>query len=310
MTFAIDGVQLGGVPQAILRGLRQKQVQRQRGIGEATAGVDPWPETVGDVDRGEHPAGLHPADADQRADTRTAGLAQRPKAVRRENAVLMSQGHQVGDRPQGGKVEVVLHRDGCPAVVARQTEHLQNTMDKFEDQAGGAKRLPRGIHGIVDPRVDEGADGMAFLGHVVVDDHDVDPLSAQPGDLRQGIRAAVKRDEEVRPGFRQHAIQGRHGEAVALLHPTWDEIGGLGAKASQAMDEHRRARHPVDVVVAKDGDTFAGRRGLDQAFGRRPQATDRERIGDMRQLRAEVPLGLPVVRKEAGQDGGDRFADS
>jgi len=65
------------------------------------------------------------------------------------------------------------------------------------------------------------------------------------------------------------------------------------------VHQHRGAGDPVDIVVAEDGDTFAGRRGLDEPLGGGAQAADREGIRDVGQLRTQVTLRLGLVGTEA-----------
>jgi hypothetical protein len=63
------------------------------------------------------------------------------------------------------------------------------------------------------------------------------------------------------------------------------------------MDEHRRTRNPVDIVVAKDCDAFLAFGGKHETFGRFAQAADRERIGDVGELRTKVTLRLSLIGK-------------
>jgi len=70
------------------------------------------------------------------------------------------------------------------------------------------------------------------------------------------------------------------------------------------VDEHRRARDAIDVVVAQDGNALAFGGGEHETFGGFAQATDRERVGDMGELRAEMTLRLGLVRKGTGKNSG------
>jgi hypothetical protein len=66
------------------------------------------------------------------------------EAMGSEDTILRTQRHQVGDRAEGGEIEVILYGDVRAAFVAGEAEDLQHTVDELEDQSGGTKRLPRG----------------------------------------------------------------------------------------------------------------------------------------------------------------------
>jgi hypothetical protein len=68
-------------------------------------------------------------------------------------------------------------------------------VDQLKDQAGGAEGLPRRILSIVDARIDQCTGNPAFLGDVVVDDNDIDALSAQAIHFGFGIRSAIQGHE-------------------------------------------------------------------------------------------------------------------
>ena len=227
----------------------------------------------------------------------------------REDAVLRAQRDQVGDGTEGGQIEIVLHRDRSTAFVAGETQDLQHAVDQLEDQSGGTQRLPRGVRGVVDARVDEDASDAGFLGDVVVDHDDVDAFGAEAFDLGLGIGTAVERDEELRFRLGEYTFERGHRETVALFQATRDEILRRGAESAEEVDEHRGARDPVDVVVAEDGDALALGGGDDETLGGFAQAADRERIGDVGELRAEMTLRLGLVREGTGEDGGQGFAN-
>jgi len=182
-------------------------------------------------------------------------------------------------------------------------------VDEFEDQPSGAEGLPWGVLGVIDPGIDQRARHAGLLGDVVVDHDDIDAFGAETFDLWLGIGAAVERDEELRLRFGEHAFERSHRETVALFQAARDEILRLGAEAAQEVDEHRGARDPVDVVVSEDGDPLALGGGGDETLGGFAQAADRERVGDMGELRAEMTLRLGLVRKGTGEDGGQGFAN-
>ena len=210
LAFTIDGVELRGIAEAIIRIIRKQETQRQRRIGQTAARVDAGSDTIRDIDRGEHAAGLHAADGDEGAQALPASFAEGLEAVGREDTVLGAQRDQVGDGAEGGQVEVVLHRDRSAAFVAGEAQDLQDAMDQLKDQSGGTERLPRGVRGVVDARVDEDAADAGFLGHVVVDHDDVDAFSSEAFDLGLGVGTAIERDEELRLRLGEDAFERGH----------------------------------------------------------------------------------------------------
>jgi hypothetical protein len=133
---------------------------------------------------------------------------------------------------------------------------------------------------------------------------DVDAFSAESVDFWLGVRAAIEGNEELGLRFGEHAFERGHRKSVTFLEAARDEIFRVRAKAAEEVDEHRRARDAIDVIVAQDGDTLTLGGGEDETFGSFAQATDRERVGDMGELRAEMTLRFGLVREGAGEDGG------
>ena len=50
-----------------------------------------------------------------------------------EDTILRTQRHQVGDRTQGGEIEVILYRDVRAAFVTGEAKDLEHAMNEFED---------------------------------------------------------------------------------------------------------------------------------------------------------------------------------
>ena len=139
---------------------------------------------------------------------------------------------------------------------------------------------------------------------MVVDHDDIHAFGSETVDFWFRVRAAIEGDEELRLGFGQHALQGGHRKAVALLQAARDKVFRLGTETAEEVDEHRGARDTIDVVVAQDGDTLTLGGSEHEAFGGFAQATDRKRIGDMGELGAEMTLRLGLVRKGTGENSG------
>jgi hypothetical protein len=83
----------------------------------------------------------------------------------------------------------------------------------------------------------------------------------------------------------------------------------VGAKTAHEVNEHGRTRDAIDVVVTQDGDTLAFGGGEYETFGSFAQAADRERIGDVGELGAEMTLRLGLVRKGTGENSGQGFGN-
>jgi len=139
---------------------------------------------------------------------------------------------------------------------------------------------------------------------VVVHHDDIDTLSAETIDLRLGVSAAIEGDEELGLRFGEHAFEGGHRQTVTFLEAARDEVLRVRAESAEEVNEHRGARDTIHIIVAQDGDTLAFSGGEDETFGSFAQATDRERVGDMGELRAKMTLRFGLVREGAGEDGG------
>jgi hypothetical protein len=155
---------------------------------------------------------------------------------------------------------------------------------------------------------------------VVVRDHDLDAGGLGGGDFLDRADPAVHRDHQLGAAALQ-LLDARHRQAVAASQPVRDEPVALGAERAKGRDEDRRRGHPVDVVVAMDGDPSRAARDredlvadllhaaelgwlvrlarLEEAprrIDRAIPATDerhRDRLGEL-QLRGQPP-DLPVV---------------
>ena len=127
------------------------------------------------------------------------------------------------------------------------------------------------------------------LRAVVVDHDDVDALRLEVGDLLVGIGPAVERDEQVRLALLQRAVDRAARKAVAVLRAARHDEARVEPEAPQHEHQERRARHPVDVVVAEDGHLLAardGRRAAASAAGSTLGTQER-----VRQLRAAPGAG-------------------
>jgi hypothetical protein len=110
---------------------------------------------------------------------------------------------------------------------------------------------------------------------VVVGHDDVDPGGACRGHLLHGRDRAVHGDEQLRPAGGE-PLDGRTREPVPVVDPAGQVPVDVGPERAQRPHEDRGRAHPVDVVVAVDGDARAP---LDVAEDvRRPLAQAAERV--------------------------------
>ena len=88
---------------------------------------------------------------------------------------------------------------------------------------------------------------------MVVRDDDIQAAGVRSSDLRPAGRAAIDRDDDRRAG-RDGRIDGRQGEAVALLEPTGDVGLDGNAESAQGQGHDGQPGQPVRIEVAEDED--------------------------------------------------------
>ncbi len=121
-----------------------------------------------------------------------------------------------------------------------------------------------------------GASGQHAVGAwgVVVGDHDVEAGRARRGDLLDRGDRAVDGDQQVGPACGE-PLDGRGGEPVAVVDAARQVPVDIGVERAQRAHEHGRGRHPVDVVVAVDGDPRPALDVRQDAVRGLPQAAER-----------------------------------
>jgi len=277
-------LELGGQPRGGGRVGRQQEVEGQLGLAEAAGGVEARRQPEADVVGRRRPAvrAAHLGLGGQGRDPGAAQARQRAQARRHQDAVLVGERDQVGDRPQRHEIEQVARVEG------RRDRAQARAQRGRQVEGHPARSQPLEREGVVGPvRVDERVGGRVALRHlVVIDDDAVDAQRAPDLERLDVARAAVAgHDHAATVGGEPAHVVG--AEAVAGLaarharhHPP--------AERAQGGGQHRRARDAVDVVVAEDAD------GLARAQG----------ALDPRERPIEVchPLGRAEVGEARGQE--------
>src|SRR5580692_11462979 len=160
LPFAIEGVErLRGFGAEFLV-IAEHQFNRERSIGEATAGVDAWAEAIGDIHRQNFLHGFHAGDLHERAQAGPSGGLQNLQTMAREDAVLAGERHEIGHGAECDEIQIVAELyPECDGMVFR-TELFEQAMGELENKADGAEIPPGDVRAIgtgVDVRVDEQA---------------------------------------------------------------------------------------------------------------------------------------------------------
>ena len=161
-------------------------------------------------------------------DTLTAIGTQVPKSEPGKNAILLMQGHKVGNGTHSDQIEVILELDALRPRIFGLAAVLEQSMEQLKNEARGAEVTPGGSFGVIHVWVDKDTvDRCLRLRLVVVDDDDIDPHFAQIGDRLVRIGSAVQCDKERRNLAVEDAINRFAAEAIAFVHTPWHAVTWL-----------------------------------------------------------------------------------
>ena len=167
-------------------------------------------------------------------------------------------------------------------------EEIERDTDAGEELEG--KRAVRKV------RVEDGAgvrDG--FTRRVVIGDDEVNAESPAEFRLGHGGDTAVHGDDD--PGAnRRRSPDSRLGEAVPMLHPVGDVIKTGEPDAPEELDEERRRRYPVHVVIAVDADRLPSVSRSNQTLDRCLHPAHEKRVMAVGQRSVEEPSGGHGIR--------------
>ena len=217
-------------------------------IAHPSGSVDPGCQPKGGG-HGSHRASRQPCQFHQRPDTRTGTVRQQLQTMAHQGAVIMGQGHDIGDGTQCRQVAIVL--DHLIAVVpfqgADQLERHTHAGQPLE-WAGtiGAMRVHH-RHCI-----GQGLPGLVMVGH-----HHINAQTVGMGDLLMGRNAVIHCDDQPDPPDIVQEVDGFGIEAIALLLPVGDIVDHIGAHRLQIAVQQRCGGDAVAIVVAVDHDEFA-----------------------------------------------------
>ena len=262
----------------------EQQLEAGVGVAEPAGGVDSRREPEPERARVER-ARIRFRDGHQRAQTRSRGARKGQQPFADEPAVLAHQRHQVGDRRQRHKLNVVLD--------ARRPERLGELVgDRGPAQLDA--RIP------ANGGMDDLAVGQPPVRprRVMVGDDDVDSDFARGGDLVDRGDRAVDGDEQRRVATGE-ATHGVERQAVTVGQPVGQVPADVRPERSERPDHRRGGTHAVDVVVAVHDDPAAV---ADVALDHRDRAVD---PGERTRI---VSLGR-IQERACGADLGKSTAD-
>ena len=206
-----------------------------------------------------------------RNEARAGAATHARHALGDEGAVLALKEHHVGERAQGGDVDVVEPEVGHPSAAAQLADQLEGNA-RTRKLTGGAAWVELGVcHG--------DALGNEVCRLVVVGDHDVDSTPQKPSDLVGGGDSVVNGDEKAWGALARDALERLAREAVALPKAPGDEGVNVAPQAAKGKGQKAGRRHAVDVEVAKDGDGLALVQGAAHPVRNLPHAGDAEGVG-------------------------------
>ena len=249
-----------------------KQLDGQHRLAEPAGRVEPGRQAIADVAGAQLGAGGQSSRLAQRQETGRRLLLQSVEPIANHDAVLVVQGHDIGDDAQGGqnhRVEQEIaeqRRDLFAAALAHRQRPGQLEGDARAAQAAERVRRSR------QPGVDQhGRVGQRVLHLVVVGDDQLQPQPARLLGLGQAGDAAIDRDHQFRALFRD--LAKRPGvEAVALFLAMGNVDVGPGPEQVERLQEDGRAGHSVHVVIAVDVDAPALVDGVEDSLGRKGDA--------------------------------------
>jgi len=218
---------------------------------------------------GRHAVAAQAAGGDERLQAGAGRRRERPQAVVSEHAVLVQQGHDVRNGPQGHQGQRLHHEVAEGFAHAVALGHLlADGPDQLEGHADArqvaiAELLPGQL------RVEHVGCGRQLLaGLVMVGDDHVQAQSAGVSHLLDGRDTAVDRHHHLGATVGE-LLERLAAEPVALLDTVGDVDVDVGAQVAQAPHQQRGGADAVGVVVAEDGDAPPRAHGVEQEIRRR-----------------------------------------
>ncbi len=274
----------------------EDEVEGHVGPAEAAGGVDPGREPEGDGSRVDR-RGVHACDAHQRRQTRLLRPCEPAQAGRRERAVLVEEGDDVGDRRERDEVRV-----------ARE-ERVLGTEQRLRQLGhdAGAAEIGKGVVGRA--RGHDRALRQALARPMVVGDDHVDAQAPGPLDLGDGRDTAVDGEDE-RDAVLRETGDRRAGEPVALLEAARQVPADVRSELAQRQRRKGRGADAVDVVVAVYADPLALLDCRAKPFdGHRHVAEEERVVRDSLRLE-ERASRLGIGKAAPDEDARDRLRDA
>ena len=264
----VDAVEGAGQFIGTARIVGEQALDAQGHVGQATRGVDAWPQRETEV-AAAGDLGLAAGGTKKRsqASGQAAG-ADAAQALGHQAAVVGVQAHHVGDGAQRHQRQErieprLLGRVESPTgaqLRAQRQQHIEHhayACDRF------ARELAAGLVGVHDHR----RVGQLRAWQVVVGHQHLQAQGVGGGHAFDAGDAVVHRDHQVRAP-RLHALGDGRGEAVAVYHPVGHQVLDMRrAQHAQAAHRHCAGGRAVTVVVGHDAQTPLGGDGVGQQPG-------------------------------------------
>ncbi|GAB1362423.1 hypothetical protein MASR1M32_16590 [Rhodobacter sp.] len=204
--------------------------------------------------------GIHPGHIGQRAQPRPFAPRHHLQPLPHQRPVHPGQRRHIGDGRQRHQIKKRHQIRGLRAGFAQ----LSIGLDQHQEDDGGRAEMGQAAVFVLPVRVHHGMGCGQGLGRkVVVEDNHIGWGSGGNRIMRE--RAAIDADDQR--VICRKPLHGRDIRAVAFVDAVRDIERGLVPQGAQPDDQQGGRGPPVDVVIGKDGDPFAGGNGGQKAAG-------------------------------------------
>ena len=277
LALLVEAVERGGDARRFVVVVGRQQLGAQRGIADASAGIDARAQNEAQMIGGRLLAQARGVGQRLEADILAAGHD--GEALGDIGAVETDERHDVGHCRQRDEVEVVDEgRLGDASGVDAALSQLARDGDEREEHDARGAEVALAGDVVEAVRIDEGVHGgQALIGLMVVDDDDIGAELGRAFENVEAGRAAVDGDDEL-GAVTHEAFEGGGVGAVAFGEAVGDVDAVRHAVMRQEARQQRRRAGAVDVVVAEDGDLLALGDGVGDAASRLVHVGEARRV--------------------------------
>ena len=247
--------------------------------------------------------------ARQRRQARPTRVVQPGQARRHQDPVLAGQGDEVRNRSQRDEIEEMPQIQRRPAGAVRSPLPFHEGVGELERKPDRAE-LTTCSPGGSPMRIDQGhRRGCGIRDLVMIDDNGVQALLAQPRNRLNSGRAAIDRNQQACRVSLEGVGNRFPRQAVPLFEPVREVPLDGPAQRRQHLEQQRRRRDPIHVVVPEYQNSLAPPPGRLQTLDRHRQVGDVQRIGQVLEPRFEELAGRgapghPPVPRDSGPGAG------